>query len=81
VPWGDFATPLRIVPLVPRARQGRFLGLPYDSRRPTRERLRRAAWDPDEPRVLVPKAFGWGYGVNLAALWRRGTGRHRRARR
>jgi uncharacterized protein DUF5808 len=57
-------------------RRGRFLGLPYDWRRPTRERLRRGIRRPDDDRVLVPKAFGWGYRVNLAALRRRRR-RHR----
>jgi uncharacterized membrane protein len=28
-------------------------------------------WDPDEPRLLVVKAYGWGYSINLASLWRR----------
>jgi len=28
-------------------------------------------WNPSERRVLVPKAYGWGYALNLAAVWRR----------
>jgi hypothetical protein len=60
---------------MPRERHGRFLGLPYDWRRLTRARIRKRLWNPDEPRVLVPKAFGWGYGINFAALWRRLTRR------
>jgi uncharacterized protein DUF5808 len=52
-------------------RTGRFLGLPYDWRRPTAERVRREVWNPRERRLLVPKAFGWGYGLNLAELARR----------
>jgi hypothetical protein len=55
----------------PLTRTGRFLGLPYDWRRPTRQRLRQRIWNPDEPRVLVPKAYGWGYTINFAALLRR----------
>jgi hypothetical protein len=54
-----------------RKRRGELLGLPYDWRRPTAKRLRQGVWNPDEPRVLVPKVYGWGYGVNLAAVWRR----------
>jgi len=50
---------------------GRFLGLPYDFRRPTAERIRRSAWNPDDPHVFVPKAFGWGYGINFYQLARR----------
>lgn len=56
-------------------RQGRFLGMPYDWRRPTARKVRERAWNPDEPRILVPKAYGWGYAVNFAALRRRLTGR------
>jgi hypothetical protein len=52
-------------------RTGRFLGIPYDWRRPTLERVRREVWNPQERRLLVPKAFGWGYGVNLAEVARR----------
>jgi hypothetical protein len=44
-----------------RTKAGRALGLPYDGRRSTRQRLRRTLWNPDEPRVLVPKVYGWGY--------------------
>ncbi|MCU1491100.1 MAG: hypothetical protein JWM85_2505 [Acidimicrobiaceae bacterium] len=44
---------------------GRFAGLPYDLRRPSLERLRAEVWNPDSPRLLTPKAFGWGYGLNL----------------
>jgi hypothetical protein len=39
--------------------QGRFAGLPYDFRRPTAARIRRRWWNPDDPRILTPKAFGW----------------------
>jgi hypothetical protein len=50
---------------------GRFLGLPYDWRRPTPERLKKGIWDPGNRRVFVPKVYGWGYGINLHALARR----------
>ncbi|HEY7488939.1 MAG TPA: DUF5808 domain-containing protein [Streptosporangiaceae bacterium] len=43
----------------------RFLGLPYDLRRPTARRLRSRAWNPDDPRILTPKTYGWGLGVNF----------------
>jgi len=52
-----------------RTRQGRFLGMPYDWRRPTLARKSRL-WNPRDPRVFVPKAFGWGYDINFAALLR-----------
>jgi hypothetical protein len=47
-------------------RKGRFAGLPYDRTRPTPDRVRERAWNPDEPRVLLPKAVGWGYSINPA---------------
>jgi uncharacterized protein DUF5808 len=51
--------------------RGRFLGMPYDWRRPSRDRLRKKAWDPENPKLFVPKVFGWGYGINWAALFSR----------
>jgi len=50
---------------------GRFLGIPYDWRRPTAERVRRRWWNPDDRRVFTPKAFGWGYAFNVAEIARR----------
>ena len=50
---------------------GRFLGMPYDWRRPTWERLKRGVWNSDERRVFVPKVYGWGYGLNLHEVARR----------
>ena len=47
---------------------GTFLGLPYDWRRPTRARLKASAWNPHDPRILTPKAFGWGLSINFWAL-------------
>jgi hypothetical protein len=47
---------------------GRFLGLPYDWRRPTWSRVRERAWNPHDPRLLTPKSFGWGYDINFYAL-------------
>jgi hypothetical protein len=43
----------------------RLLGLPYDLRRPTTTRLRSRAWNPDDPHILTPKTFGWGFGLNF----------------
>ena len=50
--------------------QGRFLGVPYDFRLPTAERLKEAVWNPNDSRIIRPHAFGWGYSLNLAALLR-----------
>lgn len=61
------------------ARTGRFLGLPYDLRRPGRARLTSRLWNPDDPRLFTPKAFGWGLTVN--AYWLVHPLRWSRARR
>jgi hypothetical protein len=46
-------------------RTGRWLGLPYDWRRPTFARTCERIWNPHDPRLLTPKSFGWGLDVNL----------------
>ncbi|TCC53114.1 hypothetical protein E0H75_05160 [Kribbella capetownensis] len=53
-------------------RTGKFLGIPYDWRRPTLDRTRSRWWNPAEPRLFTPKVLGWGYDVNFARLF----GRH-----
>ncbi len=58
-----------------REPQGHFLGLPYNWRRPTRDEAGKGVWDPDDRRILTPKNYGWGYGINFAALKRRFTRR------
>jgi hypothetical protein len=47
--------------------EGHAAGIPYDWRKPTSERVRSRAWNPDDPRLFTPKTFGWGYGIN--AYW------------
>ncbi|MFD3744732.1 DUF5808 domain-containing protein [Nocardia sp. NPDC058633] len=51
--------------------QGRAAGLPYDWRRPTWARFKARVWNPDDPRFLTPKSFGWGYDLNLYRLFHR----------
>jgi hypothetical protein len=58
-------------------RTGTFLGVPYDWRRPSLQRIRDEMFNRDEPKFIVPKSYGWGYGINLAAP----IARHRRRRR
>ena len=50
---------------------GRVLGVPYDFRMPTVERLQARLWNPDDERIMVPHVFGIGWGVNLYQLKRR----------
>jgi Family of unknown function (DUF5808) len=45
-----------------------FGRIPYDLRVPTFERVMHSMWDPDNPRILVPAAFGVGWTINAAAL-------------
>jgi hypothetical protein len=50
---------------------GKFLGVPYDWRRPTWERYRARWWNTKDHRIVMPRAFGWGYDFNLAEVARR----------
>jgi len=50
---------------------GSFLGVPYELRPPTMERVRASLWDPGDPRILTPTIFGWGFSVNFGAIARR----------
>jgi hypothetical protein len=58
-----------------RKPHGRFLGMPYNWKRPKRADAGKGVWDRDDRRILRPKNYGWGYGINFAALVRRLTGR------
>jgi Family of unknown function (DUF5808) len=53
------------------SRTGKFLGVPYDWRRVTLARMKVRWWNPAEPRLFVPKVYGWGWSINLARLLRR----------
>jgi hypothetical protein len=55
-------------PAAERTWQGRLAGVPYDLRPPTLHRLRARLWDPDNPALLVPHAFGIGWTINVARL-------------
>lgn len=51
-----------------RAWHGSVAKVPYDFRAPTPRRILRRWWAPDNPRIIVPKAFGVGWDVNVAAV-------------
>ncbi|HEU0166927.1 MAG TPA: hypothetical protein VFS62_04060 [Chloroflexota bacterium] len=53
------------------SKNGRFLGLPYDWRKPTSARVRARWWNAENHRLITPKVFGWGYDVNLREVARR----------
>ena len=50
---------------------GRILGVPYDFRLPTVDRLVERVWNPDDERILVPQVIGIGWTINLYQLKRR----------
>lgn len=52
-------------------RTGTWMGVPFDWRRPTVARVKQRWWNPDDGRLFTPKAFGWGYDVNLHEAARR----------
>jgi hypothetical protein len=54
-----------------RTPQGWFRGMPFNWSRMTREETGKGTWDPEDPRVITPKNYGWGYGINFAALFKR----------
>lgn len=45
--------------------------VPYDFRVPRLSRVQHSLWDPENDRLLVPRSFGVGWSVNLAAVLRR----------
>lgn len=50
---------------------GTFLGVPYDWRKPTKDRFKQRMWNEDDPRWLTPRAYGWGYDLNLRRIFRK----------
>ena len=47
---------------------GTVLGMPYDLRIPTAERVASRWWNPLDPHVIVPRLFGLGWTVNFGAV-------------
>jgi hypothetical protein len=55
-------------PAAERTWQGKVAGfVPYDLRPPTPSRFMAVIWNPDNPNVLVPTAFGVGWTINFRA--------------
>jgi hypothetical protein len=50
-----------------RTWHGRILGVPYDFRLPTAERVKATFWNPNAG-LLTPHAFGVGWSINLYRL-------------
>lgn len=51
-----------------RTWHGDILGIPYDFRWPTIERLRATFWNKNTSQLLVPQAFGMDWTINLYPL-------------
>lgn len=47
---------------------GTVFGIPYDVRMPTTERIRSRWWNPADPRLFMPRAWGAGWDLNFGAL-------------
>jgi Family of unknown function (DUF5808) len=55
-------------PEAERTWHGKVVGVPYDFRWPTWERIRNAYWNPDDPRLFTERVVGIGWALNLAQL-------------
>ncbi|MCL2594562.1 MAG: hypothetical protein FWD83_03460 [Promicromonosporaceae bacterium] len=68
---GDYAAQLSAAltdPPQPADPQWRVLGLPVETRGPGSAEVRTRAWDPLNPRIIVPRIFGLGWRLNYGAL-------------
>lgn len=50
------------------APQGHILGMPFDFRGASVERVSNRVWNPADPRIFTPRLFGVGWTINLGAL-------------
>ena len=57
-------------PQAERTWHGDLYGIPYDYRPPTIEKLKATYWAPDDERILMPKAWGFGWDLNVGRLVR-----------
>lgn len=51
-----------------RTWEGKILGVPYDFRAPTPERIREKVWNPDTSSIFTPHIFGVGWSINFYPL-------------
>ncbi len=51
-----------------RTWHGTILGIPYDFRLPTPERIRAKVWNKDTSRIFMPHIFGVGWSINFYPL-------------
>lgn len=48
--------------------QGTVLGMPYDFRGASVDRIGSRVWNPADPRIIMPRMFGVGWTFNLGAI-------------
>lgn len=48
--------------------QGTLLGMPYDFRGASVDRIGSRVWNPADPRIIMPRMFGLGWTFNLGAI-------------
>lgn len=48
--------------------QGTVLGMPYDFRGTSVDRISSRVWNPADPRIFMPRMFGVGWTINLGAI-------------
>ena len=44
---------------------GKIVGIPYDFRLPTVERIRDTFWNKNTSKIFLPQAFGIGWSINM----------------
>ncbi len=54
-----------------REPEGELLGIPYSFSPPTLERVKGRLWNAEDPRVLTPHIFGWGWSINFCQIGKR----------
>src|SRR5438105_1069577 len=52
-----------------RTWQGKILGIPYDFRMPTPERIRERLWNKNTSSLVTPQLFGVGWSINFYPLF------------
>lgn len=52
-----------------RTWQGQIIGVPYDFRRPTIDRIREKMWNKSTSCILTPHLFGVGWSINFYPLF------------
>ncbi len=51
-----------------RTWQGSLIGIPYDFRLPTPERIQEKVWNKNTSRLVMPQLFGVGWSLNFYPL-------------